>query len=60
MTTLIQLLAESGARLDLKNKAEQTPLALTMPRAGPVAGRPSPAPGFKAAEELLRKLGASQ
>ena len=60
MTTLIQLLADSGARLEVKNKAEQTPLALTMPKAAPAQGRPSPATGFKAAEELLRKLGASQ
>ena len=60
MTSLIQLLADSGARLDIKNKAEQTPLALTMPKAGPAQGRPSPAAGSKAAEELLRKLGASQ
>ena len=60
MPSLIQLLADSGARLDVKNKAEQTPLALTMPRAGPTPGRPAPAPGVKAAEELLRKLGASQ
>ena len=60
MTTLIQLLADSGARLDGKNKTGQTPLALTMPTVGPVQGRPSPAPGLKGAEELLRKLGASR
>ena len=48
MLQLIQLLAERGARLDVENKAGQTPLALTQPR-----GR---APGNKAAEALLRQL----
>jgi ankyrin repeat protein len=62
MTSVIQLLADRGAVLDAKNKAGQTPLALTVPR-----GRgPDPRSGgnassaSKAAEELLRKLGASQ
>jgi ankyrin repeat protein len=62
MTSVIQLLADRGAALDAKNKAGQTPLSLTLPR-----GRgPDPRAGggatsaSKAAEELLRKLGASQ
>jgi ankyrin repeat protein len=48
MTRVIQLLADSGARLDLSNKSGQTPLDLTLPR-----GR---SPGHKPAEELLRQL----
>ncbi len=60
MTTLIQLLADRGATLDVKNKNGQTPLALTMPSSGPqLDGRPAAASGSKAAEELLRKLGAT-
>jgi ankyrin repeat protein len=53
LTRVIQLLADRGARLDVKNKTGQTPLALTIPR-----GRQQE--GSKAAEELLRKLGATQ
>ena len=59
LTTVIQLLADRGASLDGKNKQGQTPLALTMPR-GRQEGRPQPASGHTAAEELLRKLGATQ
>ena len=54
--------ADSGAALDAKNKAGQTPLALTMV-SGRGRGGPPPAAAVsatKAAEELLRKLGASQ
>ena len=60
MTTVIQLLADKGARLDVKNKAGQTPLALTLPRGAQTQGRLPAAPGFKAAEDLLRQLGATQ
>lgn len=59
MTQLIQLLADRGASLDAKNQAGLTPLALTMPR-GRTDGRPQAASGNAAAEELLRKLGATQ
>lgn len=59
MTTVIQLLADRGATLDVKNKSGQTPLALTMPKGRQQEGRPAAASGSKAAEELLRKLGAS-
>lgn len=59
LTTVIQLLADHGARLDAKNKTGQTPLALTMPRGRPQEGRSATA-GLKAAEDLLRKLGATQ
>jgi ankyrin repeat protein len=59
LTTVIQLLADRGASLDVKNKAGQTPLALTMPR-GRQDGRPQAGSGHPAAEELLRKLGATQ
>ena len=59
LTPVIQLLADRGASLDVKNKAGQTPLALTMPR-GRQDGRPQAGSGHPAAEELLRKLGATQ
>ena len=60
LTTVIRLLVERGATLDLVNRDGQTPLSLTLP--GPLLadGRPSPRPGLKAAEELLRKLGATR
>ena len=56
---LIQLLVDRGASLEAKNKAGQTPLALTLPRRAQRAvaratGRQ------QAAEELLRKLGATR
>lgn len=53
LTKVIQFLADRGAKLDVKNKAGQTPLSLTIPR-----GRQQT--GSKPAEELLRKLGATQ
>jgi uncharacterized protein len=59
LTTVIQLLADRGASLDVKNALGQTPLALTMPRGRP-DGRPQPGGGHPAAEELLRRLGATQ
>jgi ankyrin repeat protein len=59
LTTVIQLLADRGAALDVKNKMGQTPLALTLPRGRP-DGRPQPGAGQPAAEQLLRKLGATQ
>jgi ankyrin repeat protein len=52
LTKVIALLAERGAKLDVKNKADLTPLGLTIPR-----GRQQT--GSKPAEELLRKLGAT-
>ena len=58
LLSLIQLLADRGASLEAMNKAGQTPLALTLPRRVP-EGRTAP-PGHKAAEELLRKLGATR
>jgi ankyrin repeat protein len=61
MTSVIQALADRGAMLDAKNKAGQTPLALTLPRGGRgFDPRSSGAAAAKAAEDLLRKLGASQ
>jgi uncharacterized protein len=59
MTTVIQLLADRGASLDVINAAGLTPLALTMPR-GREDGRSQPAPGHAAAEALLRTLGATR
>ena len=60
MTTVIQLLADGGAELEIENKAGQTPLALTMPREEGRPGRRRQVAGSKEAEELLRKLGATQ
>lgn len=59
LTSLIQLLADRGATLDRTNTAGQTPLALTLPRP-PQPGRGGGTPGWKAAEDLLRQLGARQ
>ncbi len=56
MTTVIQLLADRGAKLDVKNKQGQTPLSMTIPRGGRGGQLQG---GSKAAEELLRKLGAT-
>jgi ankyrin repeat protein len=57
--SLIQLLCDRGAALEATNAAGQTPLALTLPRPRSPEGRPG-SPGNKAAEELLRKLGATR
>ena len=61
MLTVIQLLADRGAKLDVKNRQGQTPLALTAPRGGRGGQIPNPenTAKAKAAEELLRKLGAT-
>jgi uncharacterized protein len=59
LTPLIQLLADTGARVDVKNANGQTPLDLTMPRPPP-PGRAGGTPGFPDAEALLRRLGAGQ
>ena len=56
MSSLIQLLADRGASLDVKNKNGQTPLALTIPRGRPQEERSSATSASKAAEDLLRKL----
>ena len=58
LLSLIQLLVDRGASLEAMTKAGQTPLALTLPRRAQ-EGRPAPPGGNKAAEELLRKLGAT-
>ena len=64
MTTVIQLLADRGAKLEIKNKQGVTPLALTTRAGGGQRGQGTPNPEAqaraKAAEELLRKLGATQ
>jgi ankyrin repeat protein len=61
MASVIQLLADRGANLNAKNKNGQTPLAMTMPRGqrGGAGANPEVLARAKAAEELLRKLGAS-
>ena len=60
MATVIQLLADRGATLEMINRDGETPLSLTLPGAPFPDGRPSPRQGFKAAEDLLRKLGATR
>lgn len=52
-TTVIQMLADAGARLDVANKNGATPLALATPRED---GRTRRGLGSKAAQELLQKL----
>ena len=52
-TTVIQRLADAGARLDIENKNGVTPLALAEPRED---GRTKRGLGSKAAQELLQKL----
>jgi uncharacterized protein len=55
---LIELLASRGAPLNVRNKAGQTPLSLTLPRKS--EGRGSGFAGYPEAEAMLRKLGSSQ
>ena len=62
LTTVIQLLVERGAVIDAANKTGQTPLSLTLPRPGrsPRPEDPDRAARAKAAETLLRGLGATR
>jgi ankyrin repeat protein len=63
MVHAIQLLANRGAKLEVKDKQGLTPLAMTSAAGrGRQAQAPSPdaLARSKAAEELLRKLGATQ
>jgi ankyrin repeat protein len=55
--TVIQLLADAGAKLDTENKNGVTPLALAEPRED---GRTKRGLGSKAAQELLQKLLATR
>jgi len=57
-TRVVELLAESGASLDLENKRGQTPLTLTVPRLGGAADTAPEA--LRATGDMLRKLGATQ
>jgi ankyrin repeat protein len=57
--SLIELLVQRGAALETISKTGHTPLALTLPRPRSPEGRPGSS-GNKAAEELLRKLGATR
>ena len=54
---VIELLAQRGADVNAKNKAGQTPLSLTLPRAS--RGRGPGFAGYPDCEALLRKLGAT-
>ena len=57
-TTIIQLLADRGANLSVKNERGQTPLSLVSGGSGQRGAR-NPSAAQKKAEELLRKLGAT-
>jgi ankyrin repeat protein len=55
--TVVQLLADKGAKLDVKNKRGVTPLAATLvTRKGDEGGQPR----LKSTADLLRKLGATE
>lgn len=55
--TVVQLLAENGAKLDVKNKRGVTPLSVTLvTRKGDPGGQPR----LKSTADLLRKLGATE
>ena len=56
MVRVIQWLADHGAKVGVVNQSGRTPLDLAAPRVDP---RSSAELGSKAAEELLRRLGAS-
>jgi uncharacterized protein len=58
MNSVVQFLAESGAKLDAKNKKEQTPLAVVgTQRGGPAARADS---SKESTADLLRRLGAKE
>jgi ankyrin repeat protein len=61
---VIQRLVDSGARLDVKNKKEQTPLAIATTPLPRSLGSPAPKEGLDDAgarvADLLRKLGAKE
>lgn len=57
LNRVIELLAQRGATLDVKNKKGQTPLALALAGAG---NRATASGGVNATAELLRKLGATE
>ena len=57
LNRVIELLAKRGARLDVKNKKDQTPLALALTGAG---SRATANGGVNATAELLRTLGATE
>ncbi len=59
LNTVVQLLADRGAELDVKNKAGRTPLALAIAAERRRAGRPDLDDGESTAD-LLRKLGATE
>jgi ankyrin repeat protein len=55
--SVVQLLAERGAKLEMKNRRGQTPLAIT---AGPRPGNAYGQSVLRSTGDLLRKLGAKQ
>lgn len=54
---VVQLIAEKGAKLSLKNNRGLTPLAIL---SGRMRGKPQGSPALSDAIELLRKLGATE
>ena len=57
LNAVVQFLADGGAKLDVKNKGGQTPLAMTDPRA---ASRRRENVDLKSTADLLRALGAKE
>ena len=55
--TVVELLVDRGAKLNVKNKRGETPLQLTM---AVVRGNANGAPRLKSTGDLLRKLGAKE
>lgn len=56
--TVVQFLVDKGARLDVKNKRNETPLAMTSPYLDPFSDQV--VQERKSTAELLRKLGAKE
>jgi ankyrin repeat protein len=56
---VVQLLVDKGARLDVKNKKDQTPLAV-LAKDSNSATAPNVVAAKKATVEMLRKLGATE
>jgi ankyrin len=56
--SVVQFLAENGARLDVKNGRGETPLAMTLPYLNPFSDQV--VEERKSTAELLRKLGAKE
>ena len=67
-STVVQLLVDRGAKLDIRNKRDETPLALTLAvirrfndLVGSALARQTPLmPRFRTTADVFRKLGAPE